>query len=794
MAVFSGLKVKKLFRAIEKYPDIFKNYKTLIELLFDRGDDARAMEVLEKALTRQWDPTTTTWLRVQDFRAKHRRGALDVQPRTLLDLIQSSGMTPDLKLETATILCEQLLGNKDVSSDSGMSELTAQVQKILEKIPVSKSEQQLHVGVLRARLAEMADDFSSALEYMEETLATAQRSRVRKLGLHYIHAAELAQKCGKSADLVMKYLKQALDSGELTEPQTVDVLTRMGALLESSDDLLGAMEKYETALRFSSGSSGSEQPVIRFKLAKLYRRLGRIPQAQKEAGLALESRAVGNDFRARIILWQADIEKSREQFSAALELVHTALEHAEDTDLKVELLLFAGNVAMQCSRFDDSVECFSQALEICPPEQKNQLQFHLARALIPAGKAHRSLKLLRDLKKELPAPGVELTAVLLEEGRAFLARKNVISALTTFLEVFETASESDARGKEAQEEIFRLKRELSKPEGLKKYKVDGSDRKHLAALLARSPDEDDFFTRLKKGLSKTKSGLIGGIEKILSGRTKIDEEVLDDLEEVLILSDMGVDTTRKIMDGLHEKLRKSQLSDADVVRQHIRTEIETILKDAGGELTQDPEQKPFIIMVVGVNGVGKTTTIAKIAKRYTDNGKSVLLAAGDTFRAGAIEQLQEWGKRLDLEVVAQGEGSDPSAVAWDAVAAAKNRAVDVLIVDTAGRLHTKSNLMEELKKVNRTISKNMPGAPHEVLLVLDATTGQNAITQARIFNEAVNLTGIVLTKLDGTAKGGIIIGIVQALNIPVKLIGIGERMDDLRDFDAQAFSAALFEE
>jgi fused signal recognition particle receptor len=298
-----------------------------------------------------------------------------------------------------------------------------------------------------------------------------------------------------------------------------------------------------------------------------------------------------------------------------------------------------------------------------------------------------------------------------------------------------------------------------------------------------------FFDRLKEGLTKTKKNLIEKVESIFTGRA-IDQETLEELEELLIMSDVGTKAASEIMEVIREKTRKGEAKDTASVKELLRKEMIAVL----GELQPLMvfEKKPLVILAVGVNGVGKTTTIGKLASRFRSQGLSVLLAAGDTFRAAAIEQLEIWAQRADTQCVKHQKGSDPAAVAFDAVVAAQNRGIDVVIVDTAGRLHTKTNLMDELKKVRRTIDKAMPGAPHEVLLVLDATTGQNALRQAEIFNQTIGITGIALTKLDGTAKGGIVFAIKRELGIPVRLIGVGERIDDLRDFDPKEFVAALF--
>jgi len=298
-----------------------------------------------------------------------------------------------------------------------------------------------------------------------------------------------------------------------------------------------------------------------------------------------------------------------------------------------------------------------------------------------------------------------------------------------------------------------------------------------------------FFDRLKESLTKTRKSFVGKVESILTGR-KIDEAVLEELEEILIMSDVGTKAASEIMTVIREKARKGEANDVDSVRDLLKREMTEMLGDPHPIAIFG--NKPFVILAVGVNGVGKTTTIGKLASRFRSQGLSVLLAAGDTFRAAGIEQLEIWSQRADTQFVKHQKGSDPAAVAFDAVVAAQSRNIDALIIDTAGRLHTKSNLMEELKKVRRSIDKAMPGAPQEILLVVDATTGQNAIRQAELFNEAVGITGIALTKLDGTAKGGIIFAVKKGLGIPVRLIGIGEGIEDLRDFEPKEFVEALF--
>lgn len=298
-----------------------------------------------------------------------------------------------------------------------------------------------------------------------------------------------------------------------------------------------------------------------------------------------------------------------------------------------------------------------------------------------------------------------------------------------------------------------------------------------------------FFDRLKEGLTKTRKSFVERVDSIFTGR-KIDEETLEELEEILITSDVGTKASAEIIKTIREKSEKGKVSDVDSVKELLKKEMVSILGNSQPIMVYG--DKPFVILAIGVNGVGKTTTIGKLAHRFYSQGLSVLLAAGDTFRAAGIEQLEIWAKRANAQLVKHQSGSDPAAVAFDAIAAARHRDVDVVIVDTAGRLHTKSPLMEELKKVKRVIEKAMTGAPQEVLLVVDATTGQNALRQAEMFNNAIGVTGVALTKLDGTAKGGIVFAIRKDFGIPVRLIGIGEKIDDLQDFNPQEFVEALF--
>lgn len=298
-----------------------------------------------------------------------------------------------------------------------------------------------------------------------------------------------------------------------------------------------------------------------------------------------------------------------------------------------------------------------------------------------------------------------------------------------------------------------------------------------------------FFDRLKEGLSKTKNALFKQVDNLFKSFVKVDEDMLEELEELLIMADVGVNSSEAIIERLRERIRDERITEPEDCRLVLQEILVDMIGD-GEPLRLDTT--PSVILVIGVNGVGKTTSIAKIANRLKQQNKKVVLAAADTFRAAAIDQLQVWADRVGVELIKHTEGSDPAAVVFDAVSAAKKRAADVLIVDTAGRLHNKKNLMDELAKINRVIDRELSGASRETMLVLDATTGQNAVNQAKEFKNAAEITGLILTKLDGTAKGGIVFSIKEELNIPVKFIGVGEKMDDMQEFEAKAFVDALF--
>lgn len=371
-----------------------------------------------------------------------------------------------------------------------------------------------------------------------------------------------------------------------------------------------------------------------------------------------------------------------------------------------------------------------------------------------------------------------------------------------FNKLFKWGKKDEKLNEESKEEIVEKEETESKElfdevtnfeEDLNKEIINETEESDEVELIEKQDDKKGFFNRLKSGLSKTRKGITEKVDIILKSYKKIDDELFDDLEEVMITADVGVNTTMNIIENVKQKVKEKKVTEVSEIRNLLKEELKEILL-SNNDNKLNIETSPSIILVVGVNGVGKTTTIGKLASRIKSNGKKVLIAAGDTFRAAAIEQLTEWSNRSGVEIIAHQEGSDPAAVVYDSIQAARARKTDILICDTAGRLHNKKNLMNELNKIFRVVDKEYPEASKEVLLVVDATTGQNAVLQAKIFKEACDITGIVLTKLDGTAKGGVVLAVQSELNVPVKLVGVGEGINDLQDFDPNSFIDAIFEE
>ena len=403
----------------------------------------------------------------------------------------------------------------------------------------------------------------------------------------------------------------------------------------------------------------------------------------------------------------------------------------------------------------------------------------------------------KKFKKDSPETQAKESAVVLEEEKTIevakeLEEEEIPRPEPVAAEPVKERTSEEVQQKEIEEATEPL---LSVDTGTIEEPEEPDERlADPAPSVKREEKKKSLFSRLSQRLSKTRSTFTYQLDTLFLGKKEIDAGLLDDLEEILITADLGVATTQELLEYTRRKVKRKELTDPNSLKEVLKEKITSFIVDSekDAELVM-PDKGPLVIMVIGVNGVGKTTTIGKIANKFIKSGRSVMLVAADTFRAAAVSQLQIWGERNNIPVIAHKEGADPSSVAFDALAIAQTKDIDVVLVDTAGRLHTHAHLMEELKKIKRVMGKKLKGSPHEILLVIDATTGQNGISQARLFNDAVGVTGIALTKLDGTSKGGIVANICREIEIPIRFIGIGEQMDDLRDFDAGEFTEALFQ-
>ena len=425
---------------------------------------------------------------------------------------------------------------------------------------------------------------------------------------------------------------------------------------------------------------------------------------------------------------------------------------------------------------EQEIEQKEDAVEI-PKENEATAEIKLEEEHVQAQEGQEAAEEIVEVRTEEVQPEQEIS---MEETPAE-EKAEKIQAVEEAVQIEETIAEEEDKAaieEEIQEEAVQVQEEI-----LEEVQEEAEEEE--------KPSKFNLFARLKEGLSKTKKGITERIDTVLKSYGKVDEELFEELEEVLITSDMGFETTMKIIESLRDRVKRNKVTEAIEVREELKEVLVEML--SADEEKKLIEGTPAIILVIGVNGVGKTTTIGKMANRFKGEGKKVLIAAGDTFRAAAIDQLEVWAERAGVDIVSHSEGADPGAVIFDAVQAAKSRNADVLICDTAGRLHNKKNLMNELGKIFKIVDREYPDAHREVLLVVDATTGQNAVQQAKVFNEVADITGIVLTKLDGTAKGGVIFAVKSEIEVPVKLIGVGEKVEDLQDFDARSFVDALFE-
>lgn len=582
---------------------------------------------------------------------------------------------------------------------------------------------------------------------------------------------QIAQAQNDDDQAVTRYEKALAAHGETQSDAVLDMLVNLSEIRFRHHWQQDAVGYAERALQFPQLTEAARQRVLKV-LAQGYAALKAYDKAIPYEDQYFDT-VHDHDAKAESLLRLGNLHEEQQQDKEAVDAYRKGLKFSKRNLLASKLNAAIGRIYLREDRLNQAINNIKDALEHAAEEPT-----HAASVYRLLGECHAKRK---EMERAIEAYGTILAKYKESQEEQFARQE-----LKTLRKDFKKEIQELERQQAAQQQAAQDEKRPPKP-------ISTEEQERLVELIDQILDEKGFFERLKEGLLKTHLGLVSKIEQLLASRANVDEELIENLEEILILSDMGVKTTQRIIDSLRERVSKKELKDTNQVKFYLKREVQAILE--GHERPIDVSRAtPFVILVIGVNGTGKTTTIGKLASKFKGQGKNVLIAAGDTFRAAAIEQLEIWGERAGCEVIKHASGADPSAVLFDAVKAAKSRNVDVLIADTAGRLHTKHNLMEELRKMTRVISREMPGAPHEVLMVIDATTGQNAIQQAQIFNEGIGITSFALTKLDGTAKGGIIVGISNEMNIPISYIGIGEKVEDLREFNAKDFVEALFEE
>ncbi|MDQ2043375.1 signal recognition particle-docking protein FtsY [Pseudoalteromonas sp. 20-92] len=601
---------------------------------------------------------------------------------------------------------------------------------------------------------------------------------------------------GKSDEKQAEQVKETNNQQALAEQQEAERIEQERAETEKHDTEQAEKLAVEQA---NAELLAKEQADAHAKQLELQQRL-----AEQEMQMRLEQERIAAEKAEAERLEQARIEAEKVE-TERLERARIEAEKAETERLEQARVAAeqAESDRLEQARIEaEKVE--SDRLEQARIEAEKAEDDRLEQARIEAEKAESDrLEQARIEAEKVENERLELARVAAEKAESDRLEQARVAAEKVETERLEQARVVAEKVETERLELARVEAEKVEIERLEQARVAAekveSERLEQASIEAEKlkadkedkPKKEGFFSRLKKGLLKTRVNIGSGFASIFSGK-KIDDDLFEELETQLLTADLGVDTTMKLIDRLTDGANRKQLKDGDALYELMKQEMATMLKTAEQPLVIPTDKKPFVILMVGVNGVGKTTTIGKLAKQFQNEGKSVMLAAGDTFRAAAVEQLQVWGERNSIPVIAQHTGADSASVVFDAFQAAKARKVDVLIADTAGRLQNKDNLMQELEKIARVMKKIDPDAPHEVMLTIDAGTGQNAISQVNLFNQCVGLTGITLSKLDGTAKGGVIFAVADKFNIPIRYIGVGESIDDLRTFKSDDFIDALF--
>ena len=601
-----------------------------------------------------------------------------------------------------------------------------------------------------------------------------------------------------------EYLESVVKKSPRQE-MMANVQRQLGHIARSQNDDDLATQRYEQALAAYKDAQTEDVLEVLVNLSELKYQHHWLTMAIDYAERGLQISTTSKTIPERLFKVLAQSYAGIKEYGKAVEYEQQYFKTTKEPDEKAESLRRLGTNYEHQEHFKEAADTYRKGLKFAKHNlEASKLNAALGRLYLHDDRLNQAINHIKEAAEYAEGDKAHAAAVYCLLGECYTARHDNEKAIDVYGKIladFPDAMEEPVAREALKNFRKQFKKDLQNIEHAQKSEDlelrmkagDADEIERLLEMVDDILDEKGFFERLKEGLAKTHLSFVSRIEELLAGRTSVDDELIENLEEALILSDIGVATSQRIIEHLQESVERKELQDPRQIKFYLKREVQSILQHS--EKTLDIEREhPFVILVIGVNGTGKTTTIGKMASKFKAMGKNVLLVAGDTFRAAAIEQLEIWGERTGCEVLKHAPGADPSAVMFDAIHAAKSRDVDVVIADTAGRLHTKKNLMEELKKMVRVISRELPGAPHETLMVIDATTGQNAISQAQLFHEGVGLSGLILTKLDGTAKGGIIVGIANDLNLPVTYIGIGEQVEDLREFHAKEFVDALFED
>ena len=800
---------KKLLKAIKKNPHDSKPLVLLGWILFDQKDFSEAKQYFSQAVELHSDPLAAAdatyglaLLDLKDGKFEQVRDALREMIREHPDFEKRASV--HFALGRAN---EQLWRNaqwKNEKEKEG-SELLQRAVDHYEQALERRAEEQDEASFFLGKLYYDMHRHEESLPYLQRaglstTLASKDAFEANYLaGRLFLDVKQDLEKAGDAFEAALKRgAKQEL---------MADLYRQLGniALAQEDDDLTA--QRYEQALSHYKDEHSEAVLEVLMNLSELKFRHHWLKVAIEYAERALQIPTESKTIPSRLLEVLAQSYYGIREYEPAADYEQQFFKSTKDPRKKAKSLLRLGTIYEHLEQMKQASDAYRKGLKFAKKNlEASKLNAAIGRLYIHEDRLNQAINHLKEAAEFVGDDAEHAASVYRLLGECHSKRKETERAIEAYGKIIadytESKEEPFARQelkefrKQFKKELQDIERaQMSESEDVEQQLKAGNtdELERLLEIIEEILDEKGFFERLKEGLAKTHMSFVARIEDLLAGRTSVDDELIENLEEALILSDIGVETTQRIIEKLEGSVARKELKDPAQIKYYLKREVQDILQNSEKKLDVERDT-PFMILVIGVNGTGKTTTIGKLASKLKAQGKEVLLVAGDTFRAAAIEQLEIWGERTGCEVIKHSSGADPSAVMFDAIKAAKARNVDVIIADTAGRLHTKKNLMEELKKMVRVISREMPGAPHETLMVIDATTGQNAVSQAQLFNEGVGVSGLVLTKLDGTAKGGIIVGIANELNLPVTYIGIGEQVEDLREFQAKEFVEALFED